>query len=94
MQKFILYYLLIINAITFILYYLDKQKAKKNEQRIPEKFLHLFELLGGTPFAFVAQKMLRHKNKKWRYLVVFYFIVIVQIILGYFWITQTNELMN
>ncbi|SJM91388.1 Cold-shock protein (fragment) [Crenothrix polyspora] len=43
--------------------------------RIPEKSLHTLELLGGWPGALLAQRTLRHKNRKPSYQVVFWLIV-------------------
>jgi uncharacterized membrane protein YsdA (DUF1294 family) len=39
--------------------------------------LHLFELIGGWPGAFVAQRHLRHKCSKAAYLVIFWLIVLI-----------------
>ena len=72
-------YLCSINIATFILYAYDKKAAKNEWGRIPEMVLHLFELLGGSVFAFIAQQVLRHKNRKLSFQVVFWIIVIVQI---------------
>lgn len=90
-MKFLLYYLLIINIVTFLVYFIDKRKAIKGRWRIPEKHMHLLELLGGTPFAFLAHRFLRHKNRKVSYQVVFYLIVTLQISLWYFWVTYTEQ---
>ena len=40
-----LYYILLINLITFLLFGIDKYKAKKGLWRIPEKVLFLFAIL-------------------------------------------------
>ena len=42
------YYLLVINAVTFIVYGIDKYKAKKAKWRIPEATLLLLAVLGGS----------------------------------------------
>lgn len=55
---------LIINIITFFLYYSDKQSAQEVSGRIPEKVLLLFGLFGGWNGAIVAQQLFRHKNVK------------------------------
>jgi len=91
LQRFLLYFLVVINLITFLVYFVDKQRARQNVRRVPEKYLHLLELFGGTPAAFVAHRWLRHKNKKLSYQLVFYTIVSVQVILFYFWVTATNN---
>lgn len=52
-----------INLYTFILYFMDKQKAKKNQYRIPEKkLLTMTFLLGGVGATF-GMYALRHKTQ-------------------------------
>jgi uncharacterized membrane protein YsdA (DUF1294 family)/cold shock CspA family protein len=66
-----------ISAITFLVYWWDKVRARAHESRGPETLLHLLELLGGWPGAFVAQRLLRHKTAKRVYQFFFWLIVIV-----------------
>ena len=42
------YYLLGINAVTFIVYGIDKYKAKKAKWRIPETTFFLLAVVGGS----------------------------------------------
>ncbi|HEX8310067.1 MAG TPA: DUF1294 domain-containing protein [Chthoniobacteraceae bacterium] len=65
------------SLITFLFYWRDKRRAQTGQWRIPESTLHLAELLGGWPGAFLAQHELRHKVVKRRYQLVFWLIVIV-----------------
>ena len=62
-MKYLLYYLLIINAIAFILMMADKQKAKKRKWRIPEATLMGFAALGGSIGAWFGMQFFRHKTK-------------------------------
>ncbi len=64
-----------ISFISYFLCYHDKKKATKNNWRIPENSLHLFELLGGWPGSFIAQKIFRHKTNKWQYQLKFWLII-------------------
>ena len=48
MTELILLYLLIINAIGFLLMLVDKYKAKKNLWRIPEATLMTVAAMGGS----------------------------------------------
>lgn len=68
--------------ITFAVYLWDKKQAIAGGRRIPERTLHLLELFGGWPAAFTAQRVIRHKNRKVRYQVVFWGIVAVHVV---FW---------
>lgn len=65
-----------VSGVLFLLYAIDKRRAQaKGAERIPEAGLHALELLGGWPGAFAAQRLLRHKNAKLTYQVVFWLIV-------------------
>jgi len=68
---------LAISLFTFIAYRSDKRRAEAGEWRIPESTLHMAELAGGWPGAFLAQRTFRHKISKVSYLVVFWLIVLV-----------------
>ena len=61
--------------VTGLMYFADKRKAQQGQWRIPEASLHLGELLGGWPGAFLAQRLMRHKVSKFSYLVIFWVIV-------------------
>lgn len=58
-------YLLIINAVGFLLMGLDKRRAKRGAWRISEKTLFLPPLLGGTVGAIVGMRVFHHKTKHW-----------------------------
>ena len=68
-------YLLGISIITFLAYGMDKRRAKINARRIPEASLHLMELIGGWPAAWLAQQTFRHKTSKRSYRIIFWLIV-------------------
>ena len=63
------YYLLGINAVTFIVYGIDKYKAKKARWRIPEATLLLLAVLRGSIGAWMGMKVWHHKtkHKKFKY---------------------------
>ena len=48
LHSYLAYYLLAINAVTFIVYGIDKYKAKKAKWRISEATLLLLAVLGGS----------------------------------------------
>ena len=62
-------YLLAVNAVTFIVYGIDKYKAKKAKWRISEATLLLLAVLGGSIGAWVGMKVWHHKtmHKKFKY---------------------------
>ena len=63
------YYLLAFNAIAFIMYGIDKYKAKKAKWRISEATLLLLAALGGSIGAWMGMKVWHHKtmHKKFKY---------------------------
>lgn len=77
---YLLYYLLSINFISAIFFYSDKKKAIKNKQRIPEKILHWFELLGGVFSIITLMYIIRHKNNKLKYYWITYLLLVMWIV--------------
>lgn len=73
----------LMSLICFIAYYRDKQFAIKGLQRTPEARLHLYELLGGWPGGLLAQRLIRHKNRKLGYQLVFWLIVLLHLALAW-----------
>jgi uncharacterized membrane protein YsdA (DUF1294 family) len=64
-----------VSAAAFVGQWIDKRKAASGEWRTPEATLHLFELLGGWPGAFLAQRSFRHKTAKLSYQIIFWLII-------------------
>lgn len=62
-MKLLLVYLLIINAVGFLLMLVDKYKAKKNRWRIPERTLILTALFGGSIGTLLGMYTVRHKTQ-------------------------------
>lgn len=71
---------------TFVLYKDDKSRAKRDEWRIPENRLHLHELAGGWLGGFIAQRTIRHKNKKRSYQTVFWAIAALHLLFWLGWL--------
>lgn len=55
---------IVVNLLTFFLYWQDKYKATQRAWRVPEQVLHGWSLAGGWPGAWFAQQVLRHKSVK------------------------------
>ena len=53
-----------INGWTLIEFWRDKRRAERKLRRIPEARLLGLTLCGGTPAAFAARRLLRHKTRK------------------------------
>ena len=72
-------YLLLINAIGFLLMLVDKRKARKNLWRIPEATLFLSAALGGSIGALAGMYTFRHKTKHPKFTVGIPVILVLQI---------------
>ena len=77
MQKALLIYLLAVNAVTFIVYGIDKYKAKHAKWRISEATLLMLAVIGGSIGAWCGMKVWHHKtmHKKFKYGVPIIFIL-------------------
>ena len=62
-MKYFLLYLLLVNAVAFVLMLADKIKAKKNLWRIRESTLMLSAALGGSLGALAGMYLFRHKTR-------------------------------
>jgi uncharacterized membrane protein YsdA (DUF1294 family)/cold shock CspA family protein len=69
-------YVLVMGAVSYKCYALDKRRAREKAWRVSENGLHLTELLGGWPGAFLAQRRLRHKVSKPGFQFLFWLIVL------------------
>ena len=69
MMNIILYYLLAVNIATFLLYGIDKYKAKKGKRRISEATLLTMAAIGGSIGAWAGMRLWHHKtmHKKFKY---------------------------
>lgn len=68
----------VCNSLLEVLFYReDKRLAEKQNWRIPEFYLHFWELMCGWPGALYAQARFHHKWKKFSYMIVFWLYVIV-----------------
>ncbi len=83
--RVLLVWLAALNLVTFLVFGLDKWKAKGNRRRIPEKTLFLLSFLGGSIGALAGMKVWRHKtlHKSFRFGIPA--ILAVQVLLGLVW---------
>ena len=81
-MKYFLLYLLLINAVAFLLMLVDKIKAKKNRWRIRERTLFGSALLGGSIGALLGMYTFRHKTKHLSFTLGMPAILIAQIALA------------
>ena len=69
MTNVLLYYLIVINIVTFLIYGIDKRKAKQGSWRISEATLLILAVIGGSIGALLGMKIWHHKtmHKNFKY---------------------------
>ena len=76
---FVAVHFIFINIFTFLAYWKDKKAAINGQWRIPEKDLHMLEILGGWSGALMGQKLLHHKTRKRSYQTIFWLVPLIQL---------------
>lgn len=74
-------YLIVINLVTFLVYGIDKLKAKRGKWRIPESMLLTLAVVGGSIGALLGMLAFRHKTKHKKFTIVVPLILAVQVAL-------------
>ena len=87
MIQLILIYLLIINALGFLLMLVDKYKARNGLWRIPEATLMGVAALGGSIGSLAGMYLVRHKTQHPKFTVGIPAILIAQLALA-FWLLR------
>lgn len=62
-MEYLYLYLLIINALSFTLMHIDKEKAKAGRWRIPEATLLGAAIMGGSVGMYLGMRVFRHKTR-------------------------------
>lgn len=83
MEKLILLYLLVINALGFLLMHIDKEKARKKRWRIPEATLLTVAALGGSIGTWLGMYACRHKTRHPKFYLGIPAILAIQIATGF-----------
>ena len=83
MANALLYYLIVINILTFAVYGIDKWKAKQGSWRISEATLLMLAVIGGTIGALFGMQVWRHKTMHLKFKYGLPLILLAQIALMY-----------
>jgi uncharacterized membrane protein YsdA (DUF1294 family) len=75
--------IVIINIVTFIIYGIDKYKAKKGKWRIPENSLIGLVIIGGSIGAYLGMRVWHHKTMHLKFKYGIPLIIIIQLIAAY-----------
>ena len=90
MIKMITAWLLVINVVSFAMFGIDKWKAKHRKYRIPEAWLMLSAVLGGSVGAVCGMDFSRHKTLHKKFKLGLPLILAVQVLLaaGWMWYSR------
>ena len=80
-MKFLIPYLIVVNAAAFLLMLIDKIKAKKKMWRIPERVLLGVSAIGGSLGGFLGMQVFRHKTKHLQFAIGIPVMLVVHIVL-------------
>ena len=83
LQKVLLVWVLAWTVIAFALMGIDKAKAKRHKQRIPEKMLFLSAILGGSVGSLLGMYLFHHKTKHLKFTLGVPLILILQLLLAW-----------
>lgn len=74
-----------INLAALMAFGYDKYIAPSSGRRVPEAVLHMLAALGGTPGAFCAMVVFRHKTRARRFRLIFFTIAMLQLFILLLW---------
>lgn len=67
MWKYFVIFVLVMSVITFIVFGVDKWKARNDKWRTPESTLFLLAIFGGSIGALLGMQIWRHKTQHWSF---------------------------
>ena len=79
MESVLILYLLAVNVLAFILYGVDKKRARNREWRISEKTLIGIAAIGGSLGAILGMHVFHHKTRHWYFRCGLPVILIIQV---------------
>lgn len=92
MWKYFTIFILVMTVITFVVFGIDKWKARNDKWRTPESTLFLLAIFGGSIGALLGMQVWRHKTQHWSFRLGIPLILLLQvaITLWFIYATQTN----
>ena len=79
--KIFIIYLISVNIAAFIIYGVDKRRAKKQQWRISEATLFILALIGGSVGSELVMYTFHHKTRHIRFVIGIPCIILLQLIL-------------
>ena len=84
MERILVIYLFAVNLLAFILYGIDKKRARNREWRISERMLIGIAVIGGCIGAILGMHIFHHKTRHWYFRYGLPLILIIQVLLVWF----------
>ncbi|HEY4548537.1 MAG TPA: DUF1294 domain-containing protein [Pedomonas sp.] len=90
---YILTVLTAANLWTMLRFWQDKARARNGQRRVPESALLGLAFIGGTPGAYLARHLFRHKTRKQPFSTYLTLIAVLQLgaIAGLVWAQMPNN---
>ena len=85
-MKLVFLWLLLVNLLTYFVYWLDKRRAQKSRPRVRGRELLLWALAGGTPAAILSMRKHKHKTQKTSFKLAIGAIGLAQLVAIWFWL--------
>lgn len=76
------YFILVMTILTFLVFGIDKWKAKNEQWRVPESTLFLLAVFGGSIGGWLGMEIWRHKTQHWYFRLGIPIIVVLQVALA------------
>ena len=87
----ILGYFLLSNLVAFVVYGIDKYKARKGKWRISESTLLMLAMFGGSIGAWLAMKVFHHKTMHKKFYIGVPVIIVLQLVFAA-WLIREGHL--
>jgi len=89
-MNIIVLYLVFINILAFVIFWLDKFKARKWKYRISENTLLFFILLWGFFWALLSMIVFHHKTRKSSFQIKSYFLIVLWLVVVLYFLTKIS----
>lgn len=82
--KLLLLYLIIVNIICLLNFFVDKRRAQTGRYRIPERVLFLWAIVGGSLGGWLGMYLFHHKTRHFKFKYGFPLIILLQLGILYY----------
>ena len=83
MLRFLILYFFLMNIVTFVIFWIDKNLSKHNQSRVSESTLVLMSALGGAAGGLAAMYLFRHKTRHAKFFLGLPAMLLIHIIIAF-----------